>query len=75
MNLQAIPVLVMTAEASYHMAFDHCTVGYLQQAGVNVDFVELGAEGIHGNGHMMMLEKNSLEIASQIDGWVLQTVA
>ena len=26
--------------------------------------------GIHGNGHMMMLEKNSDAIAGVIDGWL-----
>ena len=73
-NLAAIPVLVLTAEASYHAVFDHCTVRYLQQAGVNVDFVELGLEGVHGNGHMMMMEKNSQDIAGRIDTWVQQKI-
>jgi hypothetical protein len=26
--------------------------------------------GIHGNGHMMMLEKNNPEIAAYMDGWL-----
>src|SRR5215831_9534609 len=33
-NLQKMPILVLTAEASYHAPYDHCTVKYLQQAGV-----------------------------------------
>ncbi|WP_241027355.1 alpha/beta hydrolase [Variovorax sp. RKNM96] len=73
-NLASVPVLVLTAEASYHAFFDHCTVKFLQQAGVKVDFVQLAEEGIHGNGHMMMLEKNNLDIARRIDEWVLQKV-
>jgi hypothetical protein len=30
----------------------------------------LGEEGIHGNGHMMMLEKNSDAVAARIENWV-----
>jgi hypothetical protein len=30
--------------------------------------------GIHGNGHMVMIEKNNLDIAKVIDEWVVQNV-
>jgi pimeloyl-ACP methyl ester carboxylesterase len=33
-NLTKMPILVVTAEASYHAPYDHCTVNYLHQAGV-----------------------------------------
>ena len=36
-NLQKMPVMVMTSEASYHAPYDHCTVKYLRQAGVPAD--------------------------------------
>jgi hypothetical protein len=42
----------------------------LKQAGVNAAWVDLGKEGIHGNGHMMMLEKNSDAVAARIENWV-----
>jgi pimeloyl-ACP methyl ester carboxylesterase len=35
-NLQKMPVMVMTSEASYHASYDHCTVKYLQQAGIKL---------------------------------------
>jgi pimeloyl-ACP methyl ester carboxylesterase len=73
-NLKDIPVMLMTAEASYHAMFDHCTARYLEQAGVNTDFVRLEAYGIHGNAHMMMLEKNNLEIAMLIATWLGKNV-
>ena len=63
-------MLMLTAEASYHAPFDHCTVDYLRQGGVNVDFIRLEDKGIHGNGHMMMLENNSLEIAKLLEQWI-----
>ena len=69
-NLRGIPTLLVTAEASYHAPYDHCTANYLRQAGVPVDFQRLEAVGVRGNGHMMMLEKNNLEIAAFILEWL-----
>jgi len=69
-HLKNIPVMVMAAEASYHQVYDHCTAKYLQQSGVTVDYIRLQDRGIHGNGHMMMLEKNNLEVAKLIDDWL-----
>jgi len=68
-NLENIPVLVVTSEASYHAPYDHCTVRYLAQAGVKSTHVRLPDIGIHGNGHMMMLEKNSDQIATFLETW------
>ena len=69
-NLQKMPILVLTAEASYHAPYDHCTVKYLEQAGVKPTYIKLAALGIHGNSHVMMLEKNNQEIAAVIAKWL-----
>jgi pimeloyl-ACP methyl ester carboxylesterase len=69
-NLQNTPILIVTAEASYHASYDHCTVRYLAQAGVISTFVRLEDVGIRGNGHMMMLEKNSDAIAGMMVDWL-----
>jgi pimeloyl-ACP methyl ester carboxylesterase len=69
-HLAGIPIMIVTAEASYHAAYDHCTSRYLMQAGVANDFVPLASKGIHGNGHMMMLEKNNRQIAEVIANWI-----
>ncbi|KAA8644968.1 hypothetical protein EYZ11_004483 [Aspergillus tanneri] len=69
-NLQKVPVAVLTTESSYHAPYDWCTVRFLQQAGVNVEHLELGELGIHGNGHMVFLEKNSDEVAGLIQRWI-----
>ena len=68
-NLQDTPILIVVSEASYHAPYDHCTSQFLSQAGVANDFVRLADVDIRGNGHMMMLEKNNLEIAAFLDGW------
>jgi pimeloyl-ACP methyl ester carboxylesterase len=69
-NLQKLPILILTAEASYHAPYDHCTVKYLEQAGVHPTWIKLADIGIHGNGHMMMLERNNLEIAAVMSRWL-----
>ena len=73
-NLQKMPVLVVSSEASYHAPYDHCTVKYLEQAGVHPAWLKLAEHGIHGNSHVMMLEKNSDEIAAQIIAWTDKTI-
>ena len=62
-NVAKVPILIVTSEASYHAGYDHCTAAYLTQAGVKNTLIRLADVGIHGNGHMMMLEKNSDDIA------------
>jgi hypothetical protein len=64
----------MAAEASYHQNYDHCTAKYLNQAGVKAEYIRLQDKGIRGNGHMVMLEKNNLDIARLIDDWVQANV-
>ncbi len=73
-NLKGIPMLIVVSEASYHAPYDHCTSKFLTQAGVKNSFVRLPEVGIRGNGHMMMLEKNNLEIAALLSGWVAKNV-
>ncbi|OFW17105.1 MAG: hypothetical protein A3F70_17450 [Acidobacteria bacterium RIFCSPLOWO2_12_FULL_67_14] len=73
-NLKRIPVVIMTAEASYHQAYDHCTAKYLKQSGVATEYIRLQDKGLRGNGHMVMLEKNNLDIAHLVDQWIQKNV-
>lgn len=73
-NLQGIPILIVVGEASYHAPYDHCTSEYLTRAGVKNEFVRLENAGIRGNGHMMMLEKNNLEIAALLIEWAQRNI-
>ena len=47
---------------------------YLTQAGVKVTAFRLGDQGLHGNAHMVMLEKNNLQVAAAIAGWLARSV-
>ncbi|ATY61089.1 hypothetical protein A9K55_006493 [Cordyceps militaris] len=69
-NLARIPELVVTGEASFHAPYDYCTVAYLRQVGVDVEYADLGKEGIHGNGHMFFMEKNNIQIAERVYQWL-----
>ncbi|THV08008.1 alpha/beta-hydrolase [Dendrothele bispora CBS 962.96] len=75
-NLLHIPVLTLTSESSWHGIFDDCTVDFLRQAGLTVDFVRLQDVGIHGNGHMMFMELNSDEIVKKVVGkWIAEKIS
>ncbi|KAJ3543704.1 hypothetical protein NM208_g3431 [Fusarium decemcellulare] len=70
-NLKSKPILIVTGEASYHMPYDYCVADFLKQAGCSKTMhLELGKEGIHGNGHMMFMEKNSQKIQAVVERWV-----
>ena len=62
-NMARVPLLIVTAEASYHAAYDHCTVSFLRRFRVDVTHLRLEEAGLRGNGHMLMQETNSDEIA------------
>ena len=69
-HLEGIPIAIMVAQASNIAQYAHCTSKYLTQAGVANDFIRLENVGISGNGHMMMLERNSDEIAQFLANWL-----
>jgi len=73
-HLAGIPIVIVTTESSYHAYYDHCTVNYLTQAGVKSTYLRLEQQGIHGNGHMVMLEKNSDQVAAVLQKWISANV-
>ncbi len=73
-QLKGKPILIVSSHASYHVPYDHCTAKFLSDAGVANTYVRLPDIGIKGNGHMMMLEKNNLEIAQFLSTWVTQHI-
>lgn len=74
-NLTRMPVLVLTAQASYHAQYDWYSVEYLRQAGVQTEHIKLEDLGILGNGHMMFMEKNSDDVAAVIKEWITKTLS
>jgi pimeloyl-ACP methyl ester carboxylesterase len=74
-NLTSIPVVYLSAEGGYHREFDHCLAKWLNQAGVKTQFVRMEDAGLKGNGHEMMLEKNSDDIARYLAMWMDKNVS
>jgi pimeloyl-ACP methyl ester carboxylesterase len=68
------PIMIMEGEASFYAGYNHCNAQYLRQAGADVEFIKLADLGIMGNGHMMMLEKNSDEAAQVVVDWLEENV-
>ena len=69
-NLGDVPVVVVTAEASWKAQEDHGVVEFLRQAGVPAEHLRLEEAGIRGNGHMVMLERNSDAVAALLAEWI-----
>jgi len=73
-NLEGIPVLNVSGEASYHRPYAHCIAKWLNQAGVKTKYVNLEDVGMRGNGHQFMSEKNSAEISKFFMDWLEKNV-
>jgi len=71
-KMKNVPTAIVTGEASFRATYDHCTSKFLTQAGVRNTHLRLEKAGLHGNGHMMMLERNSAAIAEVIANWLDQ---
>ncbi len=69
-TLAGIPTMVMAAESSFAIQTQICTSQYLTQAGVPNTYADLGANGIHGNGHLMNSERNSEQVAQFLLKWL-----
>ncbi len=69
------PVLIVTPtdDIDHPRELDSEIVVWLRNAGADAEFLYLGDIGINGNGHMMMLEDNSSEIAATIIAWLERT--
>jgi len=73
-NMADMRVLALSADGTYHRVFDGCIPKWLNQAGVETDFVRLEEVGISGNGHMMMLELNSDDVIAYIHEWIVENI-
>jgi pimeloyl-ACP methyl ester carboxylesterase len=61
-----------TADADHPRELDEGIVEFFNTNGAKADYIYLGDRGIVGNGHMMMLEKNSDALAALLLSWIEQ---
>ncbi len=73
-NLRGIPIVIVTAEASFASPGNPGAVAYLKQAGCTAEELRLVSKGVKGNGHMMMVEKNNREVLQPILEWIDKNV-
>lgn len=69
-NLVGLPAVVVVGETSPFTAWAPLMVDYVNAAGGSAEFLNLGEHGARGNGHAMMLEKNSDEAIVPILDWI-----
>jgi len=65
-----ILVVTGTEDADHPRKLDESIVTFFNQNGAKADYIYLGDRGITGNGHMMMLEKNSDILAALLLSWI-----
>ena len=64
------PIAVVTGEASWMREANAQAADYIRGRGNHVDHIRLEEKGIFGNGHMLMSEYNSDDIAREIIDWL-----
>jgi pimeloyl-ACP methyl ester carboxylesterase len=74
-NLQSIPIVIVTAEASFASPGNPGAVAYFKQAGCRAEELRLVDHAVHGNGHMMMVEKNNRQVLQPILDWIQKNVS
>ena len=73
--LAEIPIAIVEAEASRFAYSRPATAAFLEQAGCRVDRIVLAERGIHGNGHLMLMERNNREVLEPILRWLDDAVS
>lgn len=66
----ARPIVVVTGEATWMRKDNDQLVRYLNAKGYACSHIRLEEQGVTGNGHMMMSELNSDEVASLLVDWI-----
>ncbi len=73
-NLKGIPIVLVTSEASFASPGAPAALAFLKQAGCTAEELRMAQHGVHGNGHMMMVEKNNREVLQPILDWMDKNV-
>ncbi len=73
-NLSKIPVLLVTSEVSYDAVYDYCTIEYVKQAGVDVQWSNSSAVGTPSNAHFLFLKKNNQGVAVIVEKWIRKPI-
>ncbi|KAF5564672.1 fusarubin cluster-esterase [Fusarium napiforme] len=70
LQINKVPYLLLTGEASVQITYDHCVINNLKQAGGKPEWIKLADWGIKGNSHFLHVEKNNMQVAGIVDAWI-----
>jgi pimeloyl-ACP methyl ester carboxylesterase len=73
-NIKGIPMVFVTAEASFASPGNPAAVAFINQAGGRAEELRLAVKGVRGNGHMMMIEKNNRQVLVPILDWIKKRI-
>jgi pimeloyl-ACP methyl ester carboxylesterase len=73
-NLKGVPIVHVVSEGSFASPGNPGAIAYFKQAGCTAEELRLVDHGIHGNGHMMMVEKNHAQVLEPIVAWIEKNV-
>jgi pimeloyl-ACP methyl ester carboxylesterase len=71
-NLKGIPIAWITSEFGAGGS-PVANVAFLKQVGCSVDLLRLRDHGIHGNGNLMLMERNNHEVFAVLRDWLERT--
>lgn len=69
-NLAKVPIAVVSGEASVFRFTDGPLVDFLRQAGCDAVHIDLAEQGVHGNSHGSMFERNNAEVLAVVTDWM-----
>ena len=73
-NLRNVPIVLVTADASFASPGNPGLAAYFRQAGVSCEELRLGDSGLKGYGHMMMVERDNRSVLQLILDWIAKAV-
>ena len=73
-HLAGFPIAVVAAEASWMARSLPEVTAHLRAHGADAEDLRLADHGLHGNGHMMVSERNSDQIADLLIRWIAQNI-
>jgi pimeloyl-ACP methyl ester carboxylesterase len=73
--LARVPIALVETEASLLAQPGPATAAFLEEAGCSIERIVLAEHGVHGNGHLVMMERNNREALGPTLRWLDDTVS
>jgi pimeloyl-ACP methyl ester carboxylesterase len=74
-SLAQVPIAVVSGEASVFRFTNGLLMEFLLQAGCDAVHIDLTEQGVHGNSHGSMFERNNADVLAVIADWMADQLA